>query len=277
MVVLNSENARLVTFGSCNPGEPKEINAFSFALSDGSFVFVVPKELVQTFPGFQPRPIDSFDHIDDIQNLLPEVVAKSATFNQEFVMLNLRTMDYFILAYANARLGKFFAADQMPAAIDRLYEKNKEQQASYFGITAASSLLVRFGPLVYFALSFELWRRLRLLPVRKIRSTEYWFVFETRDWIGYIYAILCAVAPVLFGILIYVLFAVAQDLSVFGHIVTLGGIIRLDFPQAPPSGWIGYDNISSIVELVGVPFHFIVLTLISTKLMRLIRANRAQV
>jgi hypothetical protein len=59
--------------------------------------------------------------------------------------------------------------------------------------------------------------------------------------------------------------------------VTLGGIIRLDFPQAPPSGWIGYDNISSIVELVGVPFHFIVLTLISTKLMRLIRANRAQV
>jgi hypothetical protein len=136
-----------------------------------------------------------------------------------------------ILRYADARLKNFFRADELESAAAKLYEE-KETEASYFGVTATSTLFVRFGPLIYFALSFELWRRVRLLPIYKIRSDEYWFAFETHDWIGRIYAYLCAVAPLLFGLVVYVLFAVSQKLSqvIFGYNVSLQGLIHFQFP-----------------------------------------------
>src|SRR6266700_6313539 len=100
-----------------------------------------------------------------------------------------------------------------------------------------------FGPIsgvhFNFALSFELWRRVRRLPTGKLFSDKYWFAFETRDMVGRTYSFLFALAPLLFGILIYVLFAISQGLGlvIFGRVLTIPGLLTLSFPIAPGPGW----------------------------------------
>jgi hypothetical protein len=58
----------------------------------------------------------------------------------------------------------------------------------------------------------------------------------------------CCIAPLLFGIAIYVLFAVSQSLSqiVFGYDVSLQGLIKLEFPLAPPQGWLVTDRFGRV-------------------------------
>lgn len=94
------------------------------------------------------------------------------------------------------------------------------------------------------------------------------------DRIGRLYAYLCAVAPLLFGIMVYVLFAVSQNLSqiIFGYSVSLQGIIHFHFPLAPPEGWLVTDPFANAIELFLV-IHFIVQFLIARKLVRVVRAN----
>ena len=188
--------------------------------------------------------------------------------------LLIRAIDYFILNYARFRIGKFFRADEVESAAEKLYEE-KEKDASYLGLTTTSTNLVRLGPLIFFAFSFVLWLRVRLLPIRKLRSDEYWFVFETNDWVGRAYAYLSAVAPFLFGIIVYVLFAVSQNLAqpMFGYMVSLQGLLRLEFPPAPPSGWLVTDAFASVIGLTLVPANFLILFLTVRKLVQVVRAN----
>jgi hypothetical protein len=97
---------------------------------------------------------------------------------------------------------------------------------------APVTFLVKIGPLIYFVLSIELWRRVRRLPSGRIVSDKYWFAFETRDWVGWSYSTLYAFTPLLLGLLIYGLFAISQRLGclLFGRWVTLTGILTLSFP-----------------------------------------------
>lgn len=250
---VKSEDTRLFSFSRCAPGQPKEFNALIFSLPNGQAAFAIPRSLEEEFPGLKVGPLFRayiFQDVDGVKKFLPPQIAKYADLDGSFVTLHIRAIDYFILNYARFRIGKFFRADEVESAAEKLYEE-KEKDASYLGLTTTSTNLVRLGPLIFFAFSFVLWLRVRLLPIRKLRSDEYWFVFETNDWVGRAYAYLSAVAPFLFGIIVYVLFAVSQNLAqpMFGYMVSLQGLLRLEFPPAPPSGWLVTDAFASVIGL----------------------------
>jgi hypothetical protein len=199
---------------------------------------------------------------------------KYVHFSEEHVFLHAKAVDYFILSYANSQLGKYFPANRLDDATQQLYEQ-KERDASYFGISAPNTFLIRIGPLVYFVLSFELWRRVRRLPRGKIVSDKYWVAFETKDIVGRAYGYLYAFAPLLFGVLIYGLFVISQGLGliVLGRVVTIPGLLSLDFPIALAPGWIAADYFALVIALAVVPVHFFILLLTVHKLADVVSAN----
>lgn len=147
--------------------------------------------------------------------------------------MHQRDVDYAILHYAESHLGKYFAGNKLEEAAQQVYEQ-KENEASYLGITAPIAFIVKIGPLIYFVLSIELWRRVKRLPRGRIVSDKYWFAFETKDWGGRVYSTLYSFIPLLLDLLIYGLFAISQNLGfpLFGRWLTFTGLLTLNFPYA---------------------------------------------
>jgi hypothetical protein len=212
-----SEDVQFATFRGCEPGLSLDFRILIFKVDDEQHAFAIPRAWLVQFQG-PPTPFGlpyfQFREFDQVAALLPQAMAQYADFNfaGEYVILHERAVDYLILNYAETHLGKHFAANKLDEAAQQVYEQ-KENEASYFGITAPVTFLVRIGPLIYFALSVELWRRVRRLPSGRIVSDKYWFAFETKDWVGRIYSTLYAYVPLLLGLLIYVLFAISQGLG----------------------------------------------------------------
>lgn len=276
---VKSEDVRLASFLRCEPGPSGEFKVFVFNLDDNQYAFAVPRSLEREFFG---RPIPDgfknfpFNELRQTVSLLPDPLDKYVHFLDEYVFLHGKAVDYLILHYANTQLGKRIPADRLNDAVQQLYEQ-KAQDASYFGISAPGILLVRLGPLVYFILSFELWRRVRRLPAGKLSSDKYWFAFESRDIVGRTYSYLYACAPLLIAILIYVLFAISQGLGliVFDRAITIQGLLTLSFPTAPGSGWIATDYFAVVVAVL-VPIQFLILTLTVAKLVSVVAVNIRQ-
>jgi hypothetical protein len=273
---VKSENVRLANFHGCQPGPAGDFQVLILTLDDGQYSFAIPRNLEEIFLGNRNVRIFSnypFEKPDRIVELMPEVLKPYVQLTGEFVFVHGKAVNYFILKFANEELGKRLTFDRLDDAIQLLYEQ-KERDASYFGINASSTQLIRIGPVIYFVLSFELWRRVRRLPSGKLISDKYWFAFETTDILGRTYAYLYAFAPILFGIMIYAVFAVSQGLSLvlFGRAVTLPGLLTLDFPFALSPGWTSTDNFAFAI-LVFVPIQFLILIIIVGKLASVVTAN----
>jgi hypothetical protein len=277
---VKSEEMQFALFHGCEPGPSGEFKVLIFDLDDGQSAFAVPRSLEEQFRG-PPKPFGfanfEFQELGQIAKLLPQPMASYVHFTEKYVILHGKAIDYFVLSYAEAQLGKYFPANRLDDAAQQVYEQ-KENEASYFGITAPNTFLVRIGPLVYFVLSVELWRRVRRLPAGRLVSDKYWFAFETRDFVGRIYSFLYALAPLAFGILIYVLFAVSQGLGlvVLGRMVTLPGLLMLDFPVELGSGWVTTDYFAAAIAYALVPAQFFILLLTVRKLAAVVGANIRQ-
>lgn len=276
---VKSEDVQLASFLHCEPGPSGEFKVFIFKLDDDQYAFAVPRSLEEEFLGL-PKP-DGFKNfpfreLEQTIPLLPTPMEKYVHFPDEYVFLHGKALDYFVLNYANTQLGKHIPPGRLNDAVQQLYEQ-KERDASYLGISAPGILLVRLGPLIYFVLSFELWRRVRRLPAGKLLSDKYWFAFESRDVVGRAYGLLYALAPLLIGTLIYVLFAVSQGLGVvvFDREVTILGLLTLNFPMAPGSGWIITDNFAIAIAVL-VPIQFVILALTAIKLVGVVTSNARQ-
>ena len=275
---VKSEDVQLVSFLRCEPGPSGEFKVLIFKLDDDQFAVAVPRSLEEEFLGVKQRGGFSnfvFHELDQTIKLLPEPLGKYVNFLEQYVFLHVKAVDYFILNYANDQLGKHFPPDRLVDAIQQVYEQ-KERDASYFGINAPGIFLIRIGPFIYFVLSFELWRRVRRLPSGKLLSDKYWFAFETRDMLGRVYGFLYALAPLLFGLLIYTLFAISQGLAliVFDRVVTIPGLLTFDFPMAPGRGWVTGDGLAVAIGVFLVPAHFLILMLTVRKLVGVVSANR---
>jgi hypothetical protein len=274
---VKSENAKLANFHGCEPGLGQDLQVLILELEDGQHAFAIPRSVEEEFLGKPSQRFFSnypFEKPDRVIDLMPEQIRPYVEkFRDEFVFVHARAIDYLILKFANDELGKRLTHDRLENAVQLLYEQ-KERDASYFGIGASSTLLIRLGPLVFFALSFELWRRVRRLPDGKLTSDKYWFAFETRDIIGRTYGFLYATAPLIFGVLIYSLFAISQSLGlvVFGREVTLIGILTLNFPFTLGAGWQSYDPFA-FAMLTLVPIHFFILLLTVRKLIAVVACN----
>lgn len=273
---VKSEDTKLVNFRGCQPGPKSDFQALMLALDDGQYAFAVPRSLEEVFLGTRTTRIFSnfpLERPAQLSELLPTPLRPYVKLNEPFVFLHARAIEYLILSFANEQLGKHLARDRLDDAIEQLYGQ-KEKEAAYFGISASSTQFLRFGPFIYFMLSFELWRRVRRLPYGKLTSDKYWFAFETRDVVGTVYAYLCAGAPLVFGLVVYVVFATCQDLGlvVFGRVVTVTGLLTLTFPLALGYGWYSFDTLALTV-LLFVPVQFLLLVLVARKLTSVVAAN----
>jgi hypothetical protein len=237
-VSVMSENIQFATFRDCEPGSHLDVNFLLLKIDDGQYAFALPKTWMAPFelPSWWFWQFDFnalLPSLSIFKEALPPLPHQLIQYFdtksfREYVVLPQRDVDFTILNYAETHLGIHFAANKLEEAA---YEK-KESEASYFGITAPITFLVKIGPLIYFVLSIELWRRVRRLPSGRIVSDKYWFAFETRDWVGWTYSTLYSLLPLLLGLLIYGLFAISQNLGfpLFGRWWTLPGLFTSDFP-----------------------------------------------
>jgi hypothetical protein len=273
---VKSENVKLANFHGCQPGPARDLQALIFQLDDGQFAFAIPRSLEEVFLGSRTtRWFENYSLEEPkwITALLPDALKPYVELKEDFVFVHGRAIDYLMLSFANSQLGKRFAPDRLDIAIQQLYEQ-KEKDASYFGINASGTQLIRGGPLIYFFLSFELWRRVRRLPKGKLQSGKYWFAFETSDFIGSAYAYTYALLPFILGALVYCIFVVSQGLGlvVLGRWITLSGLVTLSFPSALEMGWYSLD-VMALCLLFFVPLQFFILFLISRKLAAVVANN----
>ncbi|MGY3693605.1 hypothetical protein ACVIGA_003685 [Bradyrhizobium sp. USDA 3240] len=274
---VDSGQVRLLIFHRCQPFPSDDFQALVFRLDDGQFAFAIPDSLDATFLGpsragnFRNFPFDA--QAANIARLVPDALRAYLDLPESFVILHRKAVDFLILSFANAQLGKRFAPERLDEAVQQLYEQ-KERDASYFGISASSTQLIRLGPLVYFLLSFELWRRVRRLPKGRLTSDKYWFAFETTDFFGRVYGYLCAFVPILLGAVVYALFSISQGLSLvlWGRVVTVQGLLTLDFPFAYAPGWYSWDQFAFLL-LLFIPIQLAILILTVWKLVAVVRAN----
>jgi hypothetical protein len=275
-----SENVELLVFGC----ESSVVDAklLSFDNDYRQQAYAMPREWIdQIIPASPWRPFESeypARYLPGLQQaavLVPQPMAEYSKFDNpdQYVVVDEKVIDSLILNYVESRLGIHVAANKINEAVERLYEQ-KENEASYFGITAPITFLVKIGPLIYFVLSIELWRRVRRLPSGRIVSDKYWFAFETKDWGGRAYSTLYAFIPVLLGFLVYSLFAISQNLGipVFGRWVTLTGLITLDLPRSYGAD---ADIFALFVASVAL-LQFLISILTVQKLYRVVAANRCE-
>lgn len=273
---ISSDRVKLASFYRCLPTFGGELQVLIFALDDDQYAFAIPISLEEEFLGFKKPPgFGSFALQNEVRvpELVPDALKPYVRLEDRYVYVHGKAIDYFILNFANMQLGKRLTPDRIEESVQLLYEQ-KEKETSYFGINASSAQLIRFGPVIYFLLSFELWRRVRRLPNGKLSSSKYWFAFETSDFLGRVYAYLWALAPILFASVIYLLFATSQGLgwTIFGRVVSLSGLLTLSFPVAPPRGWVSSDDLAFGV-LLFVPVQFLISIVTARKLLRVVNAN----
>jgi len=136
---VKSEDVQLATFFRCESGPNAELQVLIFKLDDGQFAFGLPRSLEEQFfsspLGFSNYPLGE---LGQTLKLLPSPMQEYVRFSEEYVVLHAKAIDYFILSYANAQLGKYFTADRLDDATQQLYEQ-KERDASYFGISAPNT------------------------------------------------------------------------------------------------------------------------------------------
>jgi hypothetical protein len=247
-----SEKVQLAIFSTWHSTLSWTRRVLILELDDGQYAFAIPRALETAFLRIPNMFIESSVKLTRLAELMPDMLRPYAQVSDELVYLHGKAVDYLILNFANEQLGKHLTPNQLDDAVQQLYER-KERDASYFGISATSTQLIRVGPLIYFMLSFELWRRVRRLPSGRLNSDKYWFAFETTDILGRAYAYLYAILPVLFGIMVYALFATSQGLGLvlFGRAVLLPDLLTLTFPPVP-AGWAVWDSLAFIFLLLSL-------------------------
>lgn len=129
------------------------------------------------------------------------------------VMHHVRSIEFYVLDYASSRHGRHYAPSEFSSAVAGLYSEKEDVRPRVFGITASSSVFISYGPLFLIVLCFELWRRVRRMPVFYVRNTVFWFGFDTQDafgkWVGMVYALV----PLVATIITYASYAVSTQAS----------------------------------------------------------------
>lgn len=199
-----------------------------------------------------------------LKGAVPPPLLVYVDLGDSFTLFPVKEIDKVILRYADKRFGKFFSS--VESAAQELFTE-REKDASYFGITASSNFLVAVGPIIFFALSFELWRRVRRLPIEKLDAERYWFGLESYDWVGRIYAYLYAVAPLLVGLMTYILFATTPNISDAFRTVSWYYTLPEIFKITPSS------TVLFVVTFVLSPIQFLILIATTKRLIHIINAN----
>lgn len=185
--------------------------------SGGDVVLALPKTIEDEFnPLTPPPPFKSFPFREQqkIIDALPPEVAKYVSLPDDMVTIHLRAIEHYILAHATRRHGKFYAPSEFDQAVTSLYDE-REAQTILFGMSAKPSLLIELGPLFLFVLSFEIWRRVRRIPIRS-ESGAFWFATDTKDRLGRMTARVYSFLPVMCTIVFIVAYIYALRPSIIG-------------------------------------------------------------
>ena len=236
--------------------------------------------LEKLFPNLPPPyPFHHFriaeKNINELKQALPEGVRRHLEVVGDYHIIHMNAIEAQILQHANTRLNCFYRAEQIEEAISALYEDKKEG-ASFFGINLNADLILRIGPIVLFGLTFELWRRIRRIPVGRLQSEQVWFPLDTEDLIGRIAGYFLSVFPLVVTGVMYFTFAYAQGLGITigSRTISLETIMNLELPSESEIGWAQRD-FWAFVLLLFLPVHALMLIATSVHLLRIVNANAA--
>jgi len=274
---VSSEQTSLVSLGRCATRYGEEFNAIMFRLEDGEVAFALPKRLEKEFPIIAPQldlgPMN-FQEIETFKKRLPAPIAKYAEIEEPLVIIHQKAVEHYLLQYANDRLGRFHAHSEFDSAVSKVFDEAKHD-SFFIGMKAESSLIIRWGPFILLILSWELWRRVRLLRPHIIASEAYWNPLDSRDLIGLIGAYSYSIWPTILTVLVAYFFVQSQGLyAVVGsRILSVDSLLTFEFPHAPAPGWLTTDRFA-ILLAIPIAIQLGILLVTSVRLIAIANANR---
>jgi hypothetical protein len=273
---VKSENMRMISFGNCMSGvSPREFNFVIAHLPDQGAILILPDLMEKFFPEMnQSSGFRSFtlDRPKEIKDLLPSKVRVYANFDGKLIVLHIKALRHYVLQYASQKSGKYSSAADFDLVVDNLY-RDGEPSASFLGINTGARQIIRYAPLVFMVLFWDMWRRTRRLDIRK-ETGVFWFGNDSKDFLGRLGAYAYALIPLLIGILVPYLFAESQGLGiiVFNKVISFNSV----FGSQPLSHMISSEKIDILASLLFLPFvgMFILASLVTLQLIRIIHKQR---
>lgn len=254
---VKSENVQLVFFDGCFRGDGFGQAMLVFR-SNRDIVIALPDFLEKEFPPIAPPPpFESFqfyDH-DKLAKLMPEEIRKFSDISKPMVMIHLAAIEYYVLRHAATRENSFYSPNEFEAAISALYQAH-EKTRILFGMNAPVSAIISIGPFISFVLCFELWRRVRRVPINVGESPIFWFAADAVDAIGMWTARMYAIIPVAATGAMYGGFVFATG-ATFASAIDFKRILTLIGSGATPREvlqWVPL-NLAETLLLVLFPFH----------------------
>jgi hypothetical protein len=210
--VIDSQSASFAVFDNCLTTASGIDGIFVFR-SGRDVVVGISEKIEKEFPPVaMPRPLRSFEYepVDDLEQLLPEALRQYAGLPRPLILLHIDAIEHYLLAYASMRHGKYHAPAELSLAMENLYSE-QEKSAALFGISAKLPLLIEGGPFVLFFLTFELWRRVRRIPVDFHSNSVFWFASDNRDFLGKLSAKSYSLLPVVCAGIVFISYALATS------------------------------------------------------------------
>lgn len=251
-------------------------SAILIELEDGSDLIWLSLKDVDSFPGLQSDLWSDLNRVkldNKFFESFPENLRKHLEQDKEYQAFDRRVIDAKIMRLAQLETGTIFGIGEFEKAISELF-KVREETANLLGVPVAHLFFIRVVPVLFFIMTFTLWRRLRMLNPRRLSSDQPWFILDLDDTWGKIFAYFYAFTPLLMGIWVWGLFAYAQraTLILFDRVISVQNLLALEFPRAPLPGYISNDVWAWIILFIG-PIQLVILVLITIHFLKVIQSQ----
>jgi hypothetical protein len=273
---IDSGQAKMIVLDRCFSDEGHE--GFFVLTSGHDTVVAYSASFENQFPPIAPpRPFESFPFYDTAKviDLLPEPIRQVYRPGGKMITNHVAAFDQAILDYASMRHDRFYSPDDFAVAASRLFDE-QEKPGSLFGLNAQPHILLDLGPIAFFMVTFELWRRTRkLVPGQHV--TVFWFASDTDDVLGRLAARLYALLPIICCIAVYVSYGLATGASFVSRadMERFVALLRLGSSPLEAMSWISLSLVATAVFILAIVQTIVVIE-IARNLLRIIGAPPAK-
>lgn len=269
--VVPLKDVQMLALDLCSSSYEPEYNAFRIALSDGTFGYALPRDLAATL---NVRMNSDVAQIGALRSAIPAKVAEFAVTSDDYVFLHSSELRITLGLTASQYSGRLYALDEFDRAVDDLFAVHTDR-VSVQGLSASPEELVRYLPFLFFVLLWEIWRRARVMRLRRAVVTTYWMLGDNGDVLGRSGAVAFALAPLAVCVTVLITYSVSQGLFVvlFGYKLDFVSLATLRIESAPPDTWVEFDwySVALIIPAMGM----LIIGAVGT--LELIRVRRNQV
>jgi hypothetical protein len=158
----------------------------------------------------------------DYLSHLPEKLQNYAHFDKSYVVVSQEFVETVILNKAQQFTGEIYSPQDLNKAINDFF-KLGHLRAGFYGLQLEHMTFLKLAPIVIFLLTYLLYRRLRVIQSNLDVVTEPWVLAHIDNRLDEILVYFYIVAPVLFAVIVFSLFADVQGIG----LVILGRAVNL--------------------------------------------------